>query len=129
MAAIESHCGPEHPEEKEEQTTSFQGAKELFLTSFPNTILTHYHCFFSFKEIFNPVLYLCIIIVLKLAIPTPNYPAIETPQGTSSVTNPSPMSGVFNGPTAIGIAPNDVETRDFMENHVLKSPQLQVPPT
>ena len=70
---------------------------------------------------------MCIIIILKLVIPTPNYPAIETPQGTSSVSNPSPASGVFVGPTPVGIVPNNTETRQFMDNHVLKLPQLKVP--
>jgi len=38
-----------------------------------------------FRETFTPVYYLALIILMKYVIPTPTYPAISTPQGSSSL--------------------------------------------
>ena len=63
------------------------------------------------QETFTPVYYLVLIIVMKMVIPNPTYPAITTPQGSSSVMNFPKLS---SNSTQIGIAPNDEKTQTFI---------------
>ena len=82
-------------------------------------------CFFLYflQETFTPVYYLVLIIVMKMVIPNPTYPAITTPQGSSSVMNFPKLS---SNSTQIGIAPNDEKTQTFINETVLKSSILYV---
>ena len=75
------------------------------------------------QETFTPVYYLVLIIVMKMVIPNPTYPAITTPQGSSSVMNFPKLS---SNSTQIGIAPNDEKTQTFINEIVLKSSILYV---
>ena len=75
------------------------------------------------QETFTPVYYLVLIIVMKMVIPNPTYPAITTPQGSSSVMNFPKLS---SNSTQIGIAPNDEKTQTFIIETVLKSSILYV---
>ena len=79
--------------------------------------------FFLLQETFTPVYYLVLIIVMKMVIPNPTYPAITTPQGSSSVMNFPKLS---SNSTQIGIAPNDEKTQTFINKTVLKSSILYV---
>ena len=75
------------------------------------------------QETFTPVYYLVLIIVMKMVIPNPTYPAITTPQGSSSVMKFPKLS---SNSTQIGIAPNDEKTQTFINKTVLKSSILYV---
>ena len=75
------------------------------------------------QETFTPVYYLVLIIVMKMVIPNPTYPAITTPQGSSSVMNFPKLS---SNSTQVGIAPNDEKTQTFINEIVLKSSILYV---
>ena len=67
---------------------------------------------------------MAIILVMKYSIPNTPYPAILSPQGTSSLFN-GKNDLVWANPN-LGVTPNDSDTRDFVNNHVLKAPQLKV---
>ena len=60
---------------------------------------------------------------MKMVIPNPTYPAITTPQGSSSVMN---FPNLSSNSTKIGIAPNDERTQTFINETVLKSSILYV---
>ena len=76
------------------------------------------------QETFTPIWYMAIILVMKYSIPNTPYPAILSPRGTSSLFK-GKNDLVWANPN-LGVTPNDSNTRDFVNNHVLKAPQLQV---
>ena len=58
-----------------------------------------------------------------MVIPNPTYPAITTPQGSSSVMK---FPNLSSNSTQIGIAPNDEKTQKFINETVFKSSILHV---
>ena len=64
--------------------------------------------------------YLALIILMKYVIPTPTYPAISTPQGSSSLLTFPILKWKSNDTMRVGVSPDDNETIDFM-NLVLKN--------
>lgn len=67
---------------------------------------------------------MAIIIVMKYSIPNQDFPAITTPQGTSSLFD----NYLMNLNYTIGVTPDEAKTKDFFNNFVLKAPQLEVKP-
>ena len=59
-----------------------------------------------------------------MVIPNPTYPAITSPQGSSSLLTFPDVSPPKNK-TRIGVSPNDTDTKQFMDVVEL-SPILQV---
>ena len=65
---------------------------------------------------------MAIIIVMKYSIPNEDFPAITSPQGTSSLFDNYLMMANYT----VGVTPDNTNTRDFVYDFVLKAPQLQV---
>lgn len=74
----------------------------------------------TINEIFPPLYFMLIIIIMKLLIPVPHYPEITSPQGTSSLVHNVPLK---QWPGLL-VAPNDTDTRQFVEN-LQNTPILQ----
>jgi hypothetical protein len=47
----------------------------------------------SIQELLGPIYFLAVIIVLKLALGNPRYPAVTSPPGSSSPTNTNLLFG------------------------------------
>ena len=100
MATNASYSYPQHPKEKEEQKAYIKG-KNIFI--YPESFT------FNVQELFGPIYFLGIIIILKLVLKNPHFDPVLDPPGPVDVRL-SPNLGEHN----ITIAPNDEDTKNFI---------------
>jgi hypothetical protein len=78
------------------------------------------------REIIPPLYFLALIVVMKLVIPSPTYPAVTRPEGTSSlIQTPLPLNKLTYINNIIGIVPRHPHVMDLMAK-VLNSTLLKV---
>ena len=67
-----------------------------------------------FKELFGPIYFLAIIIILKLVLKNPHFDPVLDPPGPVNVVNPSATEQGQN----ISVAPDNEETRKLVKDAV-----------